>query len=262
MLPLCRLAYVDALMLTNVQRKGELAADGALAEAVALVTGGSRGIGLAIARRLGRMGAKLAICARHPSRLDSARQELAGVGVQALTAVADVTQAAEVAATLARVNTELGPIDILVNCAGLGIFGAFHERSELEWDTVLDTNLKSVFLMSRAVAPEMIRRRRGHIINISSLAGKNAFANGGLYCASKWGLMGLTQCMAEELRAHGIRVSAICPGSVATEFSAHAGRDRDKLLQPDDVAHAVTMILTEGPQCFISEILLRPTQKP
>jgi 3-oxoacyl-[acyl-carrier protein] reductase len=249
-------------MLTNVQRKDELAADGALPNAVALVTGGSRGIGLAIARRLGRMGAKVAICARHPSRLESAQQELAGVGVQALTAVADVTQAAEVAATVARVNTELGPIDILVNCAGLGVFGAFHERSELEWDTVLDTNLKSVFLMSRAVAPEMIRRRRGHIINISSLAGKNAFANGGLYCASKWGLMGLTYCMAEELRAQGIRVSAICPGSVATEFSTHAGRDQDKLLQPNDVAHAVAMILTEGPQCFISEILLRPTQKP
>ena len=159
-------------MLTNVQRKDELAADGALRDAVALVTGGSRGIGLAIARRLGRMGAKVAICARHPSRLESAQQELAGVSVQALTAVADVTQAAEVAATVARVNTELGPIDILVNCAGLGIFGAFHERSELEWDTVLDTNLKSVFLMSRAVAPEMIRRRRGHIINISSLAGE------------------------------------------------------------------------------------------
>jgi 3-oxoacyl-[acyl-carrier protein] reductase len=249
-------------MLTNVQRKGELAADGALPDAVALVTGGSRGIGLAIARRLGRMGARVAICARHSSRLESAQQELAGVGVQALIAVADVTQAAEVTATVARVNTELGPINILVNCAGLGIFGAFHECSELEWDTVLDTNLKSVFLMSRAVAPEMIRRRRGHIINISSLAGKNAFANGGLYCASKWGLMGLTHCMAEELRADGIRVSAICPGSVATEFSAHAGRDQDKLLQPDDVAHAVAMILTEGPQCFISEILLRPKQKP
>jgi 3-oxoacyl-[acyl-carrier protein] reductase len=226
-----------------------------------LVTGGSRGIGLAIARRLGQMGARLAICARSPERLESARLQLAADDVHALALTADVTRASEVSAAIERVHAEIGPIDILVNSAGLGIFGPFHERSELEWNTVLDTNLKSVFLMSRAVAPEMIGRRYGHIVNISSLAGKNAFANGALYCASKWGLMGLTNCMAEELRVHGIRVSAVSPGSVATEFSPHAGRDLDKLLQPDDVAHAVAMILTERPQCFISEILLRPTQK-
>ena len=207
------------------------------------------------------MGARLAICARSPERLESARLQMASDDVIALAIAADVTRAFEVTAAIDRVQTEIGPIDILVNCAGLGIFGAFHERSELEWNTVLDTNLKSVFLMSRAVAPEMIRRSYGHIVNISSLAGKNAFANGALYCASKWGLMGLTNCIAEELRVHGIRVSAVCPGSVATEFSPHAGRDLDKLLQPDDVAHAVAMILTERPQCFISEILLRPTQK-
>ena len=240
---------------------GERPVSGALAGQVALVTGGSRGIGLAIARRLGHMGARLAICARSPERLEFARLQMASDDVIALAIAADVTRAFEVTAAIDRVQTEIGPIDILVNCAGLGIFGAFHERSELEWNTVLDTNLKSVFLMSRAVAPEMIRRSYGHIVNISSLAGKNAFANGALYCASKWGLMGLTNCIAEELRVHGIRVSAVCPGSVATEFSPHAGRDLDKLLQPDDVAHAVAMILTERPQGFISEILLRPTQK-
>ena len=160
-----------------------------------------------------------------------------------------------------RIGSQLGPVDILVNSAGIGIFGAFHERSEAEWDTVLNTNLKSVFLVSRAVAPEMIRRRRGHIVNISSLAGKSAFPNGGLYCASKWGLMGLGNCMAEELRVHGIRVSTVSPGSVAMDFSPHSGRDVEKLLQPDDVAHAVAMILTEGPRSFISEVLLRPVQK-
>jgi len=134
--------------------------------------------------------------------------------------------------------------------------------SEADWDAVLDTNLKSVFLVTRAVAPGMIERKRGHIVNISSLAGKNAFANGGIYCASKWGLMGLTACMAEDLRAHNIRVSAICPGSVATDFSPHTGRDTSKLLQPDDVAHAVATLVTQAPQSFISEIDLRPTQKP
>jgi NAD(P)-dependent dehydrogenase (short-subunit alcohol dehydrogenase family) len=108
----------------------------------------------------------------------------------------------------------------------------------------------------------MISRRSGHIINIASLAGKNAFAGGGIYCASKWGLLGLTQCAAEDLRPYGIRVSAICPGSVATDFSPHSTKDPAKMLQPEDVAHAVEMILTQAPQSFISEVLLRPTQKP
>ena len=108
----------------------------------------------------------------------------------------------------------------------------------------------------------MIRRGSGHIVNIASLAGKNAMAGGSIYCASKWGLLGLTACMAEDLRSHGIRVAAVCPGSVATEFSPHANKDPRKMLQAEDVAHAVAMILTEAPQSFISEVLLRPTQKP
>jgi 3-oxoacyl-[acyl-carrier protein] reductase len=156
----------------------------------------------------------------------------------------------------------LGPIEILVNNAGIGYFGPIHEANEANWDSVLDTNLKSAFLLSRAVAPGMIDRKTGHIINIASLAAKSAFPGGAIYCASKWGLLGLTQCMAEDLRPHGIRVSAICPGSVATDFSPHAGKDASKMLQPDDIAHAVESIVTQQPQSFISEILLRPTQKP
>jgi 3-oxoacyl-[acyl-carrier protein] reductase len=232
-----------------------------LAGQVALVTGGSRGIGLAIARRLGLMGARVAICGRHAERLTQASQALASEGVPALAVVANVTHAADVASMVKRIETELGPLDILVNNAGMGIFGPFHERSEAEWDEVLDTNLKSVFLVSRAVVPGMIRRRRGRIINISSLAGKNTFPNGGLYCASKWGLMGLSGCMAEELRGHGIRVGVICPGTVATEFSPHSGRDPATLLQAEDVAHAVAALVSEGPCGFISEVSLRPLQK-
>ena len=235
--------------------------DPALRGKIALITGGSRGIGLAIARRLGHLGASVALCARRAERLNGAAKKLAGEGLRVLAATADVTDASQIASLIERVESKFGSIDILVNNAGLGIFGAFHERSDSEWDTVLNTNLKSVFLMSRAVVPSMIRRRSGQIINISSLAGKSAFAGGGIYCASKWGLMGLTGCMAEELRAHGIRVSVVCPGSVATEFSPHAGRDLTKLLQPDDVAHAVAMLATEGAQSFISEVDLRPLQK-
>jgi 3-oxoacyl-[acyl-carrier protein] reductase len=233
-----------------------------LAGMTALVTGASRGIGLAIARRLAQLGARLSLCARDSARLDTAAAALRKEGFEALAMVTDVTHANEIQSLVDRTHRELGPIDILINNAGIGRFGPAHQMSEADWDAVLDTNLKSVFLVTRAVAPGMIERKRGHIVNISSLAGKNTFANGGIYCASKWGLMGLTACMAEDLRAHNIRVSAICPGSVATDFSPHTGRDTSKLLQPDDVAHAVATLVTQAPQSFISEIDLRPTQKP
>jgi NADP-dependent 3-hydroxy acid dehydrogenase YdfG len=229
---------------------------------VALVTGASRGIGLAIAQTLGRMGAKVSLCARDTKRLEDVAALFEREGMRALAVPADVTRANEIAPLVAKTEQSLGPIEILVNNAGIGYFGPTHEASEKNWDDVLDTNLKSVFLMSKAVAPGMILRRSGHIINIASLAGKNAFVGGGIYCASKWGLLGLTQCMAEDLRPNGIRVSAICPGTVDTEFSSHVGRDPRKMLQPEDVAHAVEMIVTQEPQSFISEILLRPTQKP
>jgi len=229
---------------------------------VALVTGASRGIGLAIARRLGRMGARVSLCARNARTLEQAAEGLRREGIETLAVPADVARAGDVARLVERTRQSLGPIDILVNNAGVGIFGPAHERSEADWDTVLDTNLKAVFLVCKSVAPEMIRRRTGHIINISSLAGKNAFPGGGIYCASKWGLLGLTSCMAEDLRGYGIRVSAVCPGTVETQFSPHQGKNPAKMLQPDDVAHAVAALVTQAPQSFISEVLLRPTQKP
>jgi len=233
-----------------------------LAGQVAVVTGASRGIGLAIARRLGRMGARVSLCARNAANLERAASDLRAAGIQVLALRTDVTRGDEVASLVSETQRAFGPVDILVNNAGIGIFGPFQEQTEADWNAIMDTNLKSVFLVSRAVAPGMIRRKTGHIINIGSLAGKSAFANGAVYCASKWGLLGLTGCMAEELRAHGIRVSAICPGSVATEFSPHAGKDPARMLQPEDVAHAVAALVTQAPGSFISEVLMRPTQKP
>jgi 3-oxoacyl-[acyl-carrier protein] reductase len=229
---------------------------------VALVTGASRGIGLAIARTLGRLGATLSICARDEKKLESAAAELRNGGSKILAIAADVSRAPDIESLVRKTQQAFGPIDILVNNAGVGYFGPTHEAAESNWDAVLDTNLKSVFLLSKAVAAGMIERHSGDIINIASLAGKNAFPGGGIYCASKWGLLGLTQCMAEDLRQYGIRVSAICPGTVATDFGAHAGKDLRKMLQPEDVAHAVEMLVTQAPQSFISEVLLRPTQKP
>ena len=234
-----------------------------LAGTTALVTGASRGIGFAIARKLGRLGAKVGICARRADRLGEAAALLRTEEIEVNAVAADVTNAAEIAALVAKTEKSLGSIEILVNNAGIGYFGPVQEADEKNWDSVLDTNLKSVFLLTKAVAPGMIGRRSGHIINIASLAGKNAFKGGAIYCASKWGLMGLTESAAEDLREYGIRVSAICPGSVATEFGSPASKkDPRKMLQPDDIAHAVEMLVTQAPQSFISEVLIRPTQKP
>lgn len=233
-----------------------------LAGQVALVTGSSQGIGLALARRIGQLGAAVSLCARQAPRLEASRRALAAEGIAALATPTDVRQADQVKRLVEATRQEFGEIDIVVNNAGVGWFGAIQEATEGDWDRVIDTNLKAPFLLMRTVAPFMIARGRGHFIQIASLAGKSAFAGGGIYCASKWGLLGLTYAVAEDLRAHGIRTSVVCPGSVLTEFSPHAGRDPRKLLQPDDVAHAVEMILREQRQSFISEVLVRPTEKP
>src|SRR5580700_8466242 len=212
---------------------------------VAIITGASRGIGLAVAHRLGTLGAKLSLCARDAGKLRSAADQLHPVAAGVFSAAADVTHGDQILAFVQDTEKALGPVEILVNNAGIGYFGPTHEATEANWDSVLDTNLKAVFLASKAVA-----------------AGKNAFAGGGIYCASKWGLLGLTECMAEDLRGYGIRVSAICPGSVATDFSPHGKKDISKMLQAEDIAHVVELIVTQAPQSFISEVLLRPTQKP
>lgn len=233
-----------------------------LSHAVALVTGASRGIGRAIAQRLASLGASVAICGRDRVALAESAALLEKSGMRVHSQVADVTQASDVTSLVSKTESALGAVTILVNNAGIGLFGPAHEKTEADWDCVLNTNLKSVFLVSRALVPSMIRRGAGDIINISSLAGKNTFANGGIYCASKWGVMGLSGCMAEDLREHGIRVSVICPGSVATEFSSRGPKDTSKVLSPEDVAHAVEAIVTQRPQSFLSEIHVRPLRKP
>ena len=234
-----------------------------LAGTTALITGASRGIGFAIAQHLGKRGVRIAMCGRHRDALDSACAQLREQSIDVLALTADVSRSADVSSLAEKALEHFGFVDFLINNAGTSRFVPVQECTEADWDTVLDTNLKGVFLISRAFIPNMIARGRGHIVNISSLAGKNSFAGGSLYCASKWGLLGLTYCMAEDLRAHGIRVTAVCPGSVATDFGhPPSKKDPHKMLQPRDIAHAVEMIITAEPQSFISEVVMRPTQKP
>ena len=229
---------------------------------VALVTGGSRGIGKAIATKLASLGAAVAIAGRDSATLAAAGDEMAATGVRVHHQRADVTQSADVQSLVAHTESSLGPISILVNNVGMGMFGPVHEKTEQDWDTVFNTNAKSMFLVSQAVIPGMIRRKSGDIVNISSLAGLNTFAGGGLYCASKWAVQGLSGCMAEDLRGYGIRVSTVCPGSVFTEFAGRGPKDPGKVLTAQDVAHAVAMLVTQSPQSFISEVQMRPLAKP
>jgi 3-oxoacyl-[acyl-carrier protein] reductase len=242
---------------------GETTNKASLIGQVALITGAGRGIGAAIAAQIASLGAVAVLCGRTRGPLNSTADVISKAGGRAEVIECNVTDLRSVEAAAAHVDKTLGRLDILVNNAGVGGFGGpLHQLPPDSWEQVLNTNLRGVYYCIRAFAPLMIRARTGHIINISSLAGKNALPNGAAYAASKWGLNGLSYSVAEELRVHNIRVSVVCPGSVDTELSAHVGKDKAKMLRPEDVAHTVAMLVTQAPQSFVSEILLRPTQKP
>ncbi|MGB8536171.1 MAG: SDR family oxidoreductase [Acidobacteriaceae bacterium] len=235
-----------------------------LRDQVAVVTGAARGIGEAIANRLANMGATIVLTARDQARLAQVKTAIEQRGGQAFVLPCDLTDAAAVAVLGERVAKEHGRCDILVNNAGIGVL-----RKPLinlpveEWDQMMHTNLRAPYLMIRGLAPLMIAARSGHIINISSLAGKNVLPEGAAYSASKWGLNGLTYSLAEELRQHNVRVSVIAPGSVNTHFGGGGStKDPTRMIQPGDVAQVVAMLVTQAPTSFISEVLLRPTMKP
>jgi 3-oxoacyl-[acyl-carrier protein] reductase len=230
---------------------------------IAVVTGAGRGIGAAIAQRLASMGAVTLLCGRTRAPLETTAKIISESGGQCAVAECDVTDIRSVEVVAAQVTRDFRRLDVLVNNAGVrGFGGPLHQMPPDSWDQVLNTNLRGVYYCIRAFAPIMIAAKNGHIINISSLAGKNALPNGAAYAASKWGLNGLSYSVAEELRGHNIRVSVVCPGSVDTELSPHTGKDPMKMLRPEDVAHVVAMLVTQAPQSFASEILIRPTLKP
>jgi 3-oxoacyl-[acyl-carrier protein] reductase len=234
-----------------------------LSQKIAVITGGGRGIGAGIARKLAALGATVVICGRNRAALEETCANIRGSGTQCESMVCDVADGKSVAGLAARVQQTFGRIDVLVNNAGVGGFsGPLHTMPEEKWDAIFNTNLRGVFNAIRAFVPMMIAAGGGHIINISSLAGKNALPNAAAYAASKWGLNGLSYSVAEELRGHNIRVSVICPGSTQTEFSPHTGKAAERMLRPEDVAHIVAMVVTQSTQSFASEIILRPTQKP
>ena len=226
----------------------------------ALVTGGSRGIGLAIAQALVANGIAVAITGRDERALAEARQKLGG---DALVIPADLQDDRAAAKAVDSAAERLGGLDVLVNNAGVGVFAAVSDMTTAQWRQVIETNLSGVFYCCRAALPHLRRRGGGWIINISSLASRNPFANGAAYCASKAGLNQFSEALMQEVRHDGIRVSCVLPGSVATEFGGRGDRKAaDWKLTPDDVARVVVDLIEHPGRSLPSRVELRPSRPP
>ncbi len=226
----------------------------------ALVTGASKGIGLAVAQALALNGADIAICGRNKADLEKGLDKLRGKS-KVVGRIADVSKSGDVAKLFKSVDAELGGLDILVNNAGIGIFRAAGELTVEEWDQVIGTNLSGAFYCTREALSRFAQGRGGRIINISSLAGKNPFAGGSAYNASKFGMNALSEVTMLDHRYDNVGVSYIMPGSVATEFSGQESKSKaDWKVAPEDIAQIVLDILRMPERTLISRIEVRPSR--
>lgn len=234
-----------------------------IAGKAAIVTGGTRGIGLAIAQALLEREARVMICARGRDDVEGAVTELqARHGDRAKGAVCDVRSYEQVRSLLRDADRAFGNLDVLVNNAGIGSHNPVEQMSVEEWNATLETNLSGVFFCCHEALPLMKRAGGGYIINIGSLAGKNAFAGGAAYCASKFGLIGFSEALMQEVRYDHIRVTYVMPGSVNTTFGRSGKQDPSttwKLL-PEDVARVVVNLLEADPRSLPSRVELRPSE--
>jgi len=228
----------------------------------ALITGASSGIGKATALAFAKAGIDVALVSRSLDKLEAVATVAKQTGVEAKAYALDLANLPQVEAKIKAITQDFGNIDILVNNAGIGYTGTLSETSLEDWQQVINLNLTSVFECIKGILPEMRDRGTGTIINVASIAAKQAFAGWGAYCVSKTGLLTLSQILAQEERANGIRVTAICPGSVNTEIwdseTVHANFDRSKMLTPEIVAQSILHTALLPPQAVIDELILMP----
>ena len=228
----------------------------------ALVTGATQGIGRATAFALGRAGYRVGVCARTAAKVESLVAELRAAGIEAAGRPADVADPGQVTAVVEHVSKALGEIGVLVNNAGVLIARPIEELTLEDWDATMATNLRGLFLMTRAVLPPMRARGRGDIVNVASLAARNGFAGGSAYVASKHAVLGFGRSLMLELRKEGIRVITVCPGSVDTGMlrdQPMLKSDPARILQPEDVAETILHSLRLPERVMVSEVDIRPS---
>ena len=231
-----------------------------MAMSTAIVTGGSRGIGLAIASAFAQAGYNVAIAGRDERALKAAEQQLSAHGGGVLASRTDVRDYAAVESFVEAAVKKFGGIDVLVNNAGVGAFAPVDEMSLEDWHRVIDTNLNAVFYCTKLALPYLRKSDSAYVINISSLAGKNWFAGGAAYCASKAGLNAFSEALMQDVRQHDIRVSYVMPGSVNTEFNFMGAKNADWKLTGDDIAKVVLDLVTSDTRALASRVEIRPSK--
>ncbi len=230
---------------------------------VALITGASKGIGRETALALAREGAHVAISARSENLLQEVAAEIRALGQKALPFAGDMSKESDIERFVEATIAEFGGIDILVNNAGIGIFGPIAGLSTEDWDTMFNLNVRGVFLMTRTCLLHLRAAGESVIVNVASLAGKNAFTGGGGYAATKHALLGFSRCLMLEERDKGVRVLTLCPGSVNTHFNIDRSPEDDprrkRIIQPEDVAETILHMIRMPQHTMISEIDMRPS---
>jgi 3-oxoacyl-[acyl-carrier protein] reductase len=231
-------------------------------QSAVLITGATQGIGRATAVAFGRAGYRVGVVARTAPKIEALVAELRAEGVEAAGAAADVADPEAVRSAVARVVEQLGEIGVLVNNAGVLIARPFEELTLDDWDTTMATNLRSLYLVTREVLPGMRQRRDGTIVNVASLAGRNGFAGGTAYTASKHAVLGFARSLMLEVRKDGVRVVTVCPGSVDTgmlQDQPMLSTNRERILRPEDVAEAILHAVQLPGRAMVSELDIRPT---
>lgn len=226
---------------------------------VALVTGSSSGIGLAVARALLEEGWAVCLNGRDEARLRRAHEALSAGGADAIAVAGDVSRPATASDLVRRCLESFGGLDLLVNNAGIGVWGRVEETTLDDWERVLAIDLTSVFLLTKEALPHL-RRRRGYVVNIASLAGKKGMPGSSAYCAAKHGVLGFTDSLLREEKESGVRATSICPGYVATPMALGNGEvPAEEMVQPEDVAATVRWLLALSPKVVVREVVLERT---